>query len=187
LQNITNQIQASIDLKQKVLETLSDNIFLVSNLIVECIKAGGKVVFFGNGGSAADAQHLAGELMGKFYKERKPYPAIALTTNSSIITAIANDYEFSDVFERQVEGLVKEGDIVIGISTSGNSLNVLKGLKKAANLGAKTVGLLGGDGGTIKEVVTVPVIVPSSDTPRVQECHITIGHIICSLVEESLG
>jgi D-sedoheptulose 7-phosphate isomerase len=156
-------------------------------LIARALKNGKKVVLFGNGGSAADAQHIACELAGRFKLERRGLPAIALTTNTSTITAIANDYGYDKVFSRQVEAIVDKGDIVIGISTSGKSPNVIEGVKAAKEHGAITVGLTGAEGGRLEKVVDICIKVPSDDTPRIQETHITIGHIICQLVEESLS
>jgi D-sedoheptulose 7-phosphate isomerase len=155
--------------------------------IVKRIISKNKIVLFGNGGSAADAQHIAAEFIGRFVLERNSYPAIALTTDSSTITALSNDYSFEDVFSRQCQGLVNKGDIVIGISTSGNSENVKKGLQMSKNKGAFTVGLLGNGGGNIRKIVDISIIVDSSSTPRIQECHRTIYHIICELVEFELS
>ena len=143
------------------------------------------MLLFGNGGSAADAQHIACELGGKFYLDRAPLPVIALTTNTSSLTAIGNDYSYEEIFARQVRGLAKQGDIVVGISTSGNSPNVLRGIEEAKQLGAITVAFTG-QGGRLKELAEYVLSVPSSDTPRIQEAHITAGHIICYLVEDTL-
>ena len=145
-----------------------------------------KVVLFGNGGSAADAQHIAAEFVGKFYKDRKSLPALALNTNTSVITATANDYGYDLIFERQVSSFVLEGDIAIGISTSGNSPNVIKGLEKAKAKGAVTIGLTGQKENKIEKIVAYIIKIPSIDTPRIQEGHITVGHIICYLVEQEL-
>lgn len=180
-------------------ETIKESITIITNLssikseiqkaidaISEGIENGNKVILFGNGGSAADAQHIAAELVGRFGIERSSYPAISLTSNSSIITAISNDYSFSVSFSRQCESLVSKNDIVIGISTSGNSLNVEKGLLVSKKKGAVTIGLLGKNGGRIKNIVDVPIIVKSNSTPRIQEAHRVIYHIICNEVEKSL-
>lgn len=156
------------------------------HIITKCIRKGNKVILFGNGGSAADAQHIAAELIGKFKINRSSYPAIALTTDSSIITSLSNDCSFDIVFSRQCESLVKKGDVVIGISTSGNSINVKKGLETAKKKGAITIGLLGSKGGIIKKLVDISIIVNSSSTPRIQEVHRTIYHIICDMVEKNL-
>ena len=144
------------------------------------------MILFGNGGSAADAQHVAGELVNKFQLEREALAAIALTTDSSVLTSIANDYDYSRVFARQVEAWTKEGDVVIGISTSGNSANVIEAVKVAREKGAKTIGFTGRGGGKLAKLVDLVVSVPSDETPRIQESHITIFHIICYLVERGL-
>ena len=157
------------------------------NIIEECLKKDKKIILFGNGGSAADSQHIAAEFVGRFNMERKSYPAIALTTDSSIITSIGNDYSFDQIFSRQCESLVTEDDIVIGISTSGNSINVKNGLITAKKNGAKTIGLLGNTGGEIKSIVDYPLIVESNSTARIQEIHRIISHIICDLVEKKMG
>jgi len=185
-QKIKAELEQSIAVKKQVIDTLIPQIAQAAKLIAAALKNGNKIMFFGNGGSAADAQHLAGELIGRFLKERKALPAIALSTDSSILTCLSNDYNFDIVFSRQIEGLAKSGDIAFGISTSGNSKNVLLGLEKAKELGCKTIGLLGCDGGKIAHKVDVALTVPSKATPRVQESHITIGHIICNLIEMEL-
>lgn len=172
---------------------IKDSVLLTSDIektvsvIVKCIKKGNKVVLFGNGGSAADAQHIAAELIGKYKKMRKSLPAISLTTNSSILTSVSNDYSFDYVFSRQCESLVKAGDVVIGISTSGYSKNVKNGLIISKKNRATTIGLLGNKGGDIKKIVDIPIIVNSSSTPRIQEVHRVIYHIICDNVENSLS
>ena len=163
---------------------LSEKIEKAVNEIIKCFSTQNKIVIFGNGGSAADAQHIVAEFIGRFQKERKSLPAIALTTDSSIITSLANDYSYDIVFSRQCESLVSKGDVVIGISTSGNSKNVEKGIKTAKSMGAVTIGLLGGDGGIINNVVDIPIVVKSTNTARIQEVHRVIYHIICGIVEE---
>jgi D-sedoheptulose 7-phosphate isomerase len=181
---IVRQIEDSVALHgylQKQVGLLT----IIAGLLVEGFRRGNKVLLFGNGGSAADAQHIASELAGKFYRDRAPLPAIALTTNTSSLTAIANDYGYEDVFARQVKGLAREGDAVIGISTSGNSPNVLRGVEEARRLGAITIAFTG-QGGKLKNLADYVLSVPSKDTPRIQEAHITAGHIICYLVEEAL-
>ncbi|MBU0686753.1 MAG: D-sedoheptulose 7-phosphate isomerase [Candidatus Margulisbacteria bacterium] len=176
----------SADLKLKTAEALSANIEKSAQTIISALKNGKKVIIFGNGGSAADAQHMAAELLGRFKMNRKALPAIALSTNSSSVTAIANDFGYDLIFEKPVEGLTQAGDVVIGISTSGESKNVIKGIEKAKSLGAKTIGLSGCSGGKLAAVSEIALTVPSNDTPRIQEAHITIIHIICGLVEEEL-
>lgn len=156
------------------------------DIISKCLKKGKKVVLFGNGGSAADAQHVAAEFVGRFKIERISYPALALNTDSSIITSIANDYSYNLIFSRQCESLVYKGDVVIGISTSGNSENVRIGLVAAKKKGAITIGLLGNNGGMIKDVVDISITVNSTSTPRIQEVHRVFFHIICDLVEQNL-
>jgi D-sedoheptulose 7-phosphate isomerase len=163
---------------------LADIIEQVILNIVECVKSGNKIILFGNGGSAADAQHIAAEFIGRYNIERDGIPAIALTTDSSIITALGNDYSYDIVFSRQCESLVCKNDIVIGISTSGNSKNIQIALETAKNKGAKTVALLGNNGGLIKNSVDFPIIVNSSNTAKIQEVHRVIYHIICEIVEQ---
>ena len=165
----------SVSLSEKIEESINE--------IIKCFKRGNKIIIFGNGGSAADAQHIVAEFIGRFQKERKSLPAISLTTDSSIITSLANDYSYDIVFSRQCESLVSKGDIVMGISTSGKSKNVEKGIKTAKKKGAITIGLLGGDGGTIKNTVDISIVVPSTNTARIQEVHRVIYHIICDVVE----
>jgi len=185
---IIDKINQTLRVKQNILKDneLVKKIDEITRVIVNAYKENKKVVLFGNGGSAADAQHLAGELVGKFYLERKALASIALTTNTSELTAIANDYNFNRVFARQVEALVNPGDIVLGITTSGNSLNVIEGIKEAKLRGAVTIGFTGASGGKLKENVDYLLAVPSEDTPHIQESHIMIGHIICYLIEKEL-
>ncbi len=181
---IIKQIEESTKLKE-FLQTQVDLLIDIAEHIAQALQAGNKVLLFGNGGSAADAQHIACELAGKFYIDRSPLPAYALTTNTSSLTAIANDYGFETVFSRQVRGLVRKGDVVIGISTSGNSINVIRGMEEAKRLGARTIAFTG-QGGKLKNLADYTLSVPSTDTPRIQEAHITMGHIICYLVEQAL-
>jgi D-sedoheptulose 7-phosphate isomerase len=182
--DIVKRIEDSIKLK-KHLQQEAKNLVAIADLLVDAFKKGNKVLLFGNGGSAADAQHIACELAGKFYLDRAPLPAVALTTNTSSLTAIGNDYSYDEVFVRQVKGLVKQGDVVIGISTSGNSPNVLRGIEEAKRMGATTIAFTG-RGGRLKELADYVLSIPSVDTPRIQEAHITAGHIICYLVEQAL-
>ena len=153
--------------------------------LVASLQAGGKILLCGNGGSAADAQHIAAELVGRFAHQRRGLPAIALTTDSSALTSIGNDFGFESVFARQVEALARPGDVLIGISTSGNSRNVLAAAHTARDMGVSTLGLLGGTGGALNEVLDQSILAPSSDTPRIQECHILIGHIWCAMIDEA--
>ncbi len=154
--------------------------------ITEALSRGRKVLLFGNGGSAADAQHTAAELVGRFRVERRPLAAIALSTDTSVLTSVGNDYGFATIFERQVAALAEPGDVVVGISTSGESENVYRGLRRGQDRGAKTVGLLGSDGGRIKQVVNVALIVPSHEAPLIQEVHRIVLHVICGEVESRL-
>lgn len=185
LDKIKKIIEESLEVKESVLG-LAGIIKQMSDTIVRAIKNGNKLLVFGNGGSAADAQHLVGELVGRFKMERGALPAIALTTNTSTITSIGNDYSFEDIFSRQVEGLARKGDVCIGISTSGNAGNVIKGIKKAKEIGAKTIALTGCAGGELAKICDISIVVPSHNTPRIQEAHITIIHIICELVEKAV-
>ena len=185
---IIDRINKNIEIKQNILldNNLIKKIDFTSQTIIKAYKSGRKVILFGNGGSAADAQHLAAELVNKFYLDRKSLPAITLTVNTSILTAIGNDYSFNKIFSKQLEGMGEEGDIAIGISTSGNSKNVIEGLKFAKEKKLYTIGFTGKDGGIINNIVDICINVPSDDTPRIQEAHIMIGHIICEIVEKEL-
>ena len=168
------------------LHTLVPNIETASNIVTSCIEKGNKILLFGNGGSAADAQHIAAEFTGRFVKERRGLPAIALTTDTSALTAIGNDYGFAKLFERQVEALARPGDVLIGLSTSGNSENVIKALQKGIDAGCKTIGLTGKGGGLMNECCDINIIVPSDITARIQEMHILIGHILCASVDDMI-
>jgi D-sedoheptulose 7-phosphate isomerase len=183
---ISSQLAAHRDVISRIERDLSPGIAGLITLLAETFAGGGKLLVMGNGGSAADAQHFVAEMVGRFKLERRGLPAVALSTDTSILTAIGNDYGFEKIFRRQVEALATPGDVVIGISTSGNSPNVLEALELAREMGCRTVGLLGKDGGTIKNVCDIALIVPTNDTPRVQEGHITIIHIVCDLLEKSL-
>jgi len=176
--------EESAELKKCFAEKNVDTIVDMAVAIADAFKNGNKLLLFGNGGSAADAQHLAAEFVNRFRIERPPLPAIALTTDSSILTSIGNDYDFSEIFSKQVKALASKGDIVIGISTSGNSPNVIKGLEAATSVGAKTIGFTGKNGGKIAEAVDVLLNVESDVTARIQEVHITLGHAICDLVDQ---
>ena len=164
---------------------LTDAIAEASKQVIDALSNGNKILVCGNGGSASDAQHIASELVGRFVKHRRSLPAIALTTDTSAITAIGNDYGFDRIFSRQLEGLAVKGDILIGISTSGNSENVLKAISLAKEMGCKTIGLLGNDGGNIKNECDLSIVVPSAVTARIQEIHILIGHMICTFVDDA--
>ena len=184
---IAQRLEESARIKKAIAKSKIDEIERMVEFIIMAYKTGGKVVLFGNGGSAADAQHIAGELVGRFALKRRAFPAIALTTNTSVLTAVANDYGYDAVFSRQVEALVNEKDVVVGITTSGNSPNVVQAIEMAKMKGAKTIGLTGGKGGKLAEVADLVLVVPSDITPRIQEAHITIGHIVCELVEKQLA
>lgn len=186
IDEISRQMKSHIDVIRMVEEQLTDSISACVEMLVDTLSKGGKLLLMGNGGSAADAQHFAAEMVGRFLLERRALPAIALTTDTSILTAIGNDYGFDDVFTRQVEALTNPGDVLIGISTSGNSHNVKCALEAGQKLGAKTIGLLGRNGGVIGPLVDLCLTVPCSETPRVQEAHLVIIHILCDLVEKRL-
>lgn len=185
-QDVLKALDSHQEVVAQVKQTLVGSITACAELLVGALAAGQKILIMGNGGSAADAQHMAAELVGRFLLERKALPAIALTTNTSNLTAIGNDYGYDDIFKRQVEALTQPGDVLIGISTSGNSRNVLSAMKLGSQLGAKTIGLLGRDGGEIGRCVDLNVTVPSQETPRIQEAHLVIIHILCDLIEKEL-
>ncbi|HNX82093.1 MAG TPA: D-sedoheptulose 7-phosphate isomerase [Candidatus Omnitrophota bacterium] len=177
----------SIQVKEEILREGISSIIAIAELFIDSLKKGGKIIIMGNGGSASDSQHIAAELVGRFKKDRPALPALSLTVNTSIITAIANDYTYEQVFARQVEALGQKNDLVVGISTSGKAKNVAAAIRQAKKMGLKTVALSGGDGGELTKLADVSLLVPSPVTARIQEAHITIGHIICELVEESLS
>ena len=185
---VSELIEASIATKQSLLRSREVvlTVVKVCEVLVNALKQGNKALLFGNGGSAADAQHIAAELVGRFAFDRPALPALALSVNSSCVTAIGNDYGFDRVFSRQLEALARPGDIAIGISTSGNSLNVLNAMSTARKIGLHTVALTGRTGGNLKGSVDHCICVPSNETPRIQECHILIGHIISELVEREI-
>jgi D-sedoheptulose 7-phosphate isomerase len=172
---------------QTTMELIGDSLEIAAKLCIDSLNHGGKVLIFGNGGSAADAQHIATELVGRYKVERKGLAAIALTTDTSTLTAIGNDYGYDRVFDRQVEALANKGDVAIGISTGGSSANVINALKLANELGCKTIGFSGKGGGEINELCDVNLVVPADDTPRIQEMHIVIGHTICHLIDEAFS
>ncbi len=185
---ISNQIADSAATKQKILEddALLETIASVAKACVNVYKNGKKTLLAGNGGSAADAQHIAAELVGRYGFDRPSIPSIALTTDSSNLTAIGNDYGYDKVFSRQLEGMAVEGDLFIGISTSGNSQNVINAFESAASKGVTTVALVGRDGGKMAQMADYAIVVPSNATPRIQESHILIGHILCDIIEKEL-
>lgn len=187
-QLIRDILQQSISVKQEIIndQLLIETIQTVAGEMVKCFRNGGKVLFCGNGGSAADAQHLAAELSGRYYYDRDPLPAEALHVNTSFLTAVANDYSFDEVYARMVKGCGRKGDILVGFSTSGNSANIIRAFEQALQLGMTTVGFTGKSGGRLKDQCCYLLNVPSDDTPRIQEAHITIGHIICQIIESEL-
>lgn len=188
LTTIKQLIQSSIEVKQLLLqdEVLMQQIATVVDVVTNTFKNGNAVYFAGNGGSAADAQHLAAEFSGRFYKDRKALPSDALHCNSSYLTAVANDYSYDVIYSRLLEGLAKKGDVLVGISTSGNSGNIVKAFEMAASMDVITVGFTGANGGKMKNMANYLINVPSNTTPRIQESHILVGHIICELVEENI-
>lgn len=185
---VKKRIEESIQTKQQILgnDALLNSILSAANVIIEKIKAGGSVYFCGNGGSAADAQHLAAELSGRFYFDRQPLSADALHCNTSFLTAVANDYSYDVIYSRLISGLGRNGDALVGLSTSGNSKNIVNAFNKAKEMGIYTIGLTGSKGGDMKSVADSCICIPSDDTPRVQESHIMVGHIICEIIESTL-
>ena len=185
-----SQLKHNIEEQIDLLEKIKDLDRLITDVIAYCVTTisdGGKILLCGNGGSASDCQHIAAELTGRFLKERRPLPAIALTTDTSALTAIANDYGYSEVFSRQLEALANPCDTLIAISTSGNSENVIGAVNLAKSQALRVIGLLGRDGGRLKELCDISIVVPSDSTPRIQEAHILIGHTICEGIETGLG
>lgn len=187
LKHVVSSLREGVELRNRVAQDCGEAIVQAASLMIQCLQSGGKLLFFGNGGSAADAQHLAAEFVGRFVLERSGLPAIALTTDSSILTSIGNDYGFDQVFARQIEALARPNDVAIGISTSGNSPNVIEAVNKARKQNVKTIGLAGKDGGVLAKSVDLAITVSSTNTARVQECHIAIGHILCELVENEFS
>ena len=187
-EKIKNIISSSISVKEKLLhnEAMQEKIAQAADAIVAAFSKGNKVLFCGNGGSAADAQHLAAEFSGRFYKDRKALPSEALHCNTSYLTAVANDYSYDVIYSRIVDGIGVSGDVLVGLSTSGNSVNVIKAFETARTKNMVTIGFTGESGGKMKEISDFLFNVPSKDTPRIQESHIMVGHIICELVEEKL-
>src|ERR1700757_1272443 len=185
---IKSKLQASIDLKTSLLsnKAILETLGKITNEIVNCYKHDGKVLWCGNGGSAADAQHLAAELTGRYYYDRPPLFSEALHVNTSYLTAVANDYSYGEVYSRLTKGMGRKGDVLIGLSTSGNSENVVNALKTANDIGMITVGFTGEGGGRMKDLCKYLIAIPSKDTPRIQECHMLFGHTICEVVETSL-
>ncbi|OOG23404.1 phosphoheptose isomerase [Thioalkalivibrio denitrificans] len=186
-ETLSEVLRESARIKMQLADEQADAILVVIDAVVEALARGNTIFFFGNGGSAADSQHLAAELVGRFVRERRPLAALALTTDTSILTSIGNDYGFDEIFLRQIQGLGRKGDVVVGLSTSGNSPNVLKAMEAARVGGLTTVGLTGRSGGKLAAVVHHCLRVPSDDTARIQESHIAIGHLICMGVDEAVA
>ena len=189
--NVTSLLDAGFEEHGKLLEATRDAVIepfiRLVDLCLQTVRNGNKIILFGNGGSAADAQHIAAELVGRFIADRKPIPAIALTTDTSALTSISNDYGFDHVFERQLAALGLPGDVAIGISTSGNSPSVVHALKMARTMNIAATGLTGGCGGALKDIADPLLRIPSSETPRIQEMHILLGHLLCAAIEQGLG
>jgi D-sedoheptulose 7-phosphate isomerase len=186
IERIRQLARQSIETKRAFFDSHAEDVARAAQMIIDSVRAGGKLLIFGNGGSAADAQHIAAELVNRLNYDRPPIPAIALTTDTSILTSIGNDSSFDELFERQLRALGREGDVAIAISTSGNSVNVLRAVASARALGISTIGLAGRTGGKLAEVVDLALIVAAESTQHIQETHITIGHILCELIEDSL-
>ncbi|MBI5969259.1 MAG: D-sedoheptulose 7-phosphate isomerase [Deltaproteobacteria bacterium] len=185
-EEIIQVFQESASIKVRFIRQNAEALGEAVKILVEAFKAGNKVLLFGNGGSAADAQHIAAEFVNRFIIERPPLPAIALTTDTSILTSISNDYGYADSFAKQVKALGRGGDVAIGISTSGAAANVLKAIKVAKKMGLKTIGLTGKDGGELAKLADLALVVDSQSVPRIQEVHITIGHVLCDMVDRLL-
>jgi D-sedoheptulose 7-phosphate isomerase len=179
-------LERSLEVHERLVSMCLPQLSAAAAALVSAYCAGNKALFFGNGGSAADAQHLAAEFVGRYLRERKPLPALALNANSSAVTAIGNDYGYDQVFARQIEALALPGDVAVGITTSGNSPNVVEGILRARKLGLFTIALTGSTGGRLRDLVDVLIAVPSDETPRIQECHILFGHALCDAVEQAV-
>jgi D-sedoheptulose 7-phosphate isomerase len=183
LTRLAEAVAEAVQVKKRLVAEQGEQVIAAARLLADTLKAGGKILLFGNGGSAADAQHLAAEFVNRFQVERPPLAAVALTTDTSILTAVANDYDFREVFVKQVQALGRPGDVAVGLSTSGSSPNVVAALVAARDLGLRTLALSGGDGGPVARAAELAIVVPSRHTPRIQEVHITIGHVLCDLVD----
>jgi len=182
-ENVSQSLREGADLRLSLMDHCSESLIRSAECVYDSLQRGGKLLICGNGGSAADAQHLAGEFVGRFTHDRAPLPAIALTTDTSAMTAIGNDYGFDQVFSRQVTALGNPPDVVIAISTSGRSKNILNAVKAASDKKLTTVAFTGGDGGPLAKMVHIPIIIPSASTPRIQECHLTLAHLLCEVIE----
>lgn len=184
---LRKNIESSVEVHSRLLEACLPAMTVATGALVEAYRNGHKALFFGNGGSAADAQHLAAEFLGRYLRERSPLPALALHANSSAVTAIANDYGYEHVFSRQLQALAAAGDVAVGISTSGNSQNVIEAITVARKMGVFTIGFTGAAGGRMRGLVDVLIAAPTNETPRIQECHILVGHALCDAVEQALA
>jgi D-sedoheptulose 7-phosphate isomerase len=187
VERIRELARESVRVKERFFEERAEDVARAAELMIAALRSGRKILLFGNGGSAADAQHIAAELVNRYRRSRPALAAIALTTDTSVLTSIANDVAFEEVFSRQIEALGEPGDVAIAISTSGRSPNVVRAVETARRLGLRTIGLLGRDGGLVAPLVDVPLIVPIEETPRIQEVHITLGHILCELIEDAFS
>ncbi len=183
---ISKRFKESAEVKARFLKENLSKMLEMIKLVSQSFEGGSKLLLFGNGGSAADAQHIAAEFVNRYIIDRPPLPAIALTTDTSILTSVSNDSSFNEIFSKQIKALGKEGDVAVGISTSGNSPNMVKAFEVAKEMGIKTIALTGNDGGTLAKIADVSLVVPSGSTPRIQETHILIGHILCEMVEHQL-
>lgn len=186
IESVIEAFETSADVKNEFIRTHAERVVEVGQLLIRAFREGKKVMLFGNGGSATDASHIAAEFVGRYRRDRDPLPALALGTDMAALTCIANDYDFTDIFSRQVLAHGRKGDVAIAISTSGNSLNVIRGVEAAHDRGLVTVGWTGATGGKLTDLVDYCFRVPSSVTARIQECHITLGHVLCELIEERL-
>jgi len=184
---LRSNIENSVRVHNQLAEACLPAMIAAANALVSAYRSGHKSIFFGNGGSASDAQHLAGEFLGRYLRERRPLPAVALAENTSAMTAIANDYGYDQVYSRQIQALGVPGDVAVGISTSGNSANVVEAILCARKMGLYTIGLTGASGGRMRGLVDTLIAVPSGETPRIQECHILVGHALCDAVEEAVA
>jgi D-sedoheptulose 7-phosphate isomerase len=184
---LRKNLESSIEVHSRLMEACLPAMTAAAEALIVAYRNGHKALFFGNGGSAADAQHLAAEFLGRYLRERRPLPAVALDANTSAVTAIANDYGYEHVFSRQLQALAAAGDVAVGISTSGNSQSVLEALTMARKMGLFTIGLAGATGGRMRDLVDVLIAAPSNETPRIQECHILVGHALCDAVEQAVA
>jgi D-sedoheptulose 7-phosphate isomerase len=184
---LRKNIESSIEVHSRILQACLPAMTVAADALIAAFRSGHKALFFGNGGSAADAQHLAAEFLGRYLLDRRPMPALALHANTSAVTAIANDHGYEQVFSRQLQALAVAGDVAVGISTSGNSKSILEALTVARKMGVYTIGLTGASGGRMRELVDVLIAAPSNETPRIQECHILVGHALCDAVEQAVA